>query len=303
MTYVGRFAPSPTGPLHFGSLVAAVASHLDARANDGRWLIRIEDVDTTRCQPEYERAILDTLSAYGLTADGVVLRQSMRTREYETAIARLRDAGQIFACHCSRREIADSAIAGIDGPVYPGTCRKAALPEIGCALRVHTDDQPIRFQDRVQGMVEQRLQSQIGDFVVKRRDGCHTYQLAVAVDDAEQGVTHVVRGADLLASTPRQIYLQRLLGLPTPSYLHIPVAVNVAGEKLSKQTLATEISVEGALEWLQRALQFLGQSTAGIGQASSPRQILDIAAQQWNVAAIPSRPTLPAHFVGPVNGQ
>ncbi|MBI3714413.1 MAG: tRNA glutamyl-Q(34) synthetase GluQRS [Betaproteobacteria bacterium] len=303
MTYVGRFAPSPTGPLHFGSLVAAVASYLDARAQGGRWLIRIEDVDTTRCRSEHEQGILATLSAYGLVADGAVIRQSARSAQYDAALAHLRSNGHLYACNCSRREIADSAVTGIDGPVYPGTCRTAALAESECALRVRTDDRQIRSLDRVQGAMELRLQSQIGDFVVKRRDGCHTYQLAVVVDDAEQGVTHVVRGADLLASTPRQIHLQRLLGLPTPSYLHIPVAANAAGEKLSKQTLATEVSAERAVEWLQHALQFLGQAPAGIGKAACPRELLDIAAQQWNVAAIPNQRVLPAHFVSPANGQ
>ncbi len=311
--YVGRFAPSPTGPLHFGSLVAAVASYLDARAHHGRWLVRIEDVDTTRCRPEFTAQILSTLSAFGMEADGEVIVQSGRSAIYEDALEQLRSAGQLYACTCSRKEIADSALrSGIEGPVYPGTCRHAGHPESGhgahgAALRVRTHDRLINFQDRLQGEVSQRIESQIGDFVVKRRDGCYAYQLAVVVDDAAQQVSHVVRGADLLDSTARQIHLQRLLGLPEVQYLHIPVVANADGEKLSKQTLAEGIDGENPSRWLLRALRFLGQplppGTEVEAQMLPPAQLLHRAAQQWQPDAIPRQRALPVHFIGADNGR
>ncbi len=308
--YVGRFAPSPTGPLHFGSLVAAVASFLDARANQGRWLVRIEDVDTTRCRPEFAKEILATLSAFGMEADGEIMVQSARSAAYEDALAQLRAVGHLYACTCSRKEIADSAtgrggLEGLEGPVYPGTCRHAGhafalVDKHQAALRVTTDDQPIIFRDRLQGEVSQRIASQIGDFVVKRRDGCYAYQLAVVVDDAAQQISHVVRGADLVDSTARQIHLQRLLGLPAVDYLHIPVATNAEGEKLSKQTLAEGIAAADVAIWLRHALQFLGQATDSDAEAAAipPAELLRRATQRWQPQAIPRTRALPAHFVG-----
>lgn len=215
--YVGRFAPSPTGPLHFGSLVAAAASYLDARAQGGTWQVRIEDVDTTRCNPQFAHEILATLSAFGFVWDGEVLVQSQRSLRYQAALNQLAARNLTYACACSRKEIADSALSGIDGPVYPGTCRDKSLPRGRHAVRVRTTQAEIRFADRVQGECCQVLERDIGDFVLMRRDGLFAYQLAVVIDDADQGVTHVVRGADLLDSTARQIYLQRLLGLRTPA--------------------------------------------------------------------------------------
>lgn len=281
---VGRFAPSPTGPLHFGSLVAALASYLDARHSGGRWRVRMEDIDTPRCRPEYARSILETLTAFGFRWDGEVEVQSQRTPHYAAALDRLRKAGMTYACACSRKEIADSAVSGIDGPVYAGTCRHLRLPEVGHAIRVRTDDRRIEFKDRCQGLQNQRLETDIGDFVLFRRDGLFSYQLAVVVDDALQGVTDVVRGADLMDSTARQIHLQRLLGIPTPSYLHIPVATNVAGQKLSKQTLAPAIPTTDAVATLNCALHFLGQPEQS---ASTPQGLLTNAIRDWNPATIP----------------
>ena len=257
--YIGRFAPSPTGPLHFGSLVACLASYLDARAQRGQWLLRIEDVDSTRCKPEHADNIIATLAAFGFRWDGDVRVQSRQTARYDAALSQLAESGSVFACACSRKEIADSAVAGIDGPVYPGTCRHGHIPEAGNAVRLRVTADRLCFTDRVQGEICQQLAHEVGDFVLKRRDGLFAYQLAVVVDDADQGVTHVVRGADLLDSTARQIYLQHALALPTPAYLHIPVVTNTDGQKLSKQTLAAAIAPAEASRQLCRALTFLGQ--------------------------------------------
>ncbi|MDP9108815.1 MAG: tRNA glutamyl-Q(34) synthetase GluQRS, partial [Pseudomonadota bacterium] len=235
--YVGRFAPSPTGPLHIGSLVAAMASWLDARAHDGRWLIRMEDVDTVRSVPGAAEHILGTLSALGMHSDNAVMVQSARGAAYQAAFDRLRP--HVFACACTRREIADSqSPTGADGAViYPGTCRDgiaAGRDARAFRLRVPAHNERagmIRFTDRWQGIVEQDLAREVGDFVLLRADGFWAYQLAVVVDDAAQGVTDVVRGADLLASTARQMYLQRLLGLPQVRYLHVPLVLDAQGEK------------------------------------------------------------------------
>lgn len=287
--YVGRFAPSPTGPLHFGSLVAAAASYLDARAQGGTWQVRIEDVDTTRCNPQFAHEILATLSAFGFVWDGEVLVQSQRSLRYQAALNQLAARNLTYACACSRKEIADSALSGIDGPVYPGTCRDKSLPRGGHAVRVRTTQAEIRFADRVQGECCQVLERDIGDFVLMRRDGLFAYQLAVVIDDADQGVTHVVRGADLLDSTARQIYLQRLLGLRTPRYLHVPVVTNAAGQKLSKQTLAPAIGATDACELLRHALAHLGQKIPPEATCATPPSLLAAAIQYWDVATIPKQ--------------
>ncbi|MBL8519200.1 MAG: tRNA glutamyl-Q(34) synthetase GluQRS [Betaproteobacteria bacterium] len=289
--YVGRFAPSPTGPLHFGSLVAALASYLDARNAGGIWRVRMEDVDGPRCRPEHARALLQSLTAFGLAWDGEVATQSGRTALYGCALDALRARGCLYGCACSRREVSDSALDGIEGPVYPGTCRDRRLPWEGNAVRVATRGAMIEFQDRCQGVQRQALERDIGDFVVRRRDGLFSYQLAVVVDDADQGVTDVVRGADLLDSSQRQIHLQQLLGYQTPRYLHVPVATNAAGQKLSKQTLAPEVNPREAIRWLNLALAFLGQP---VSSASTPQALLAAAAQAWNPARIPAVRALPA---------
>jgi glutamyl-Q tRNA(Asp) synthetase len=280
--YVGRFAPSPTGPLHFGSLIAALASWLDARAARGRWLIRIEDLDPPREQPGAAEHILHSLQALGLSWDGEAGYQSTRVERYRAALARL--AAHTYPCGCTRSEISDSALA-IDGArIYPGTCRHGlAAGKSERAVRLRTDSRPIRFTDRLQGAIEQSIEREVGDFVLYRADGQFAYQLAVVVDDAEQGVTDVVRGADLLDSTARQIYLQRLLDYPTPRYLHVPVAVNRAGEKLSKQTGAAAIDASQPRRLLQEALRFLGQAEA---------DSLDAAVRNWDPSRIPASRTL-----------
>jgi len=243
--YVGRFAPSPTGPLHAGSLVAALASYLDARAHGGTWLVRIEDIDEGRAVPGAAETILEQLAWLGMTSDRPVVWQSRRKALYAAAYERL--AGHGYPCGCNRREIADSRLGfAPDGAaIYPGTCRAGLAPGRSArSLRLRVPppgEDVVTFDDRFAGTVSQRLASESGDFVLKRADGYWAYQLAVVVDDAEQGITDVVRGADLLDSTPRQIYLQRLLGVPTPRYLHVPVVRNANGEKLSKQTGALPV--------------------------------------------------------------
>ena len=286
--YRGRFAPSPTGPLHFGSLIAAVASYLDAKAHDGRWLLRIEDLDTPRTLAGASDAILNCLEAFGFEWDEAIVYQSQRTELYEKYLNTLKSGDLVYPCSCSRKEIADSAIQGIDGVIYPGTCRHGPAKEKQAkAWRVRTYPETIAFEDSVQGHIEQNMAQDIGDFVLKRADGLFAYQLAVIVDDAEQRITHVVRGADLLDSTPRQIYLQQLLELPTPQYLHVPVATNAAGEKLSKQTLAKAIDPYQASKQLWCTLDFLGQNPPKDLLSNSLGDLWSWAISHWQIAAIP----------------
>ena len=331
-TYRGRFAPSPTGPLHFGSLATAVGSYLDAKHHHGTWLVRMEDLDTPRCVPGAADGILRTLEAFGLYWDDVgralpaiektmsgkarptVMHQSQRSNAYEEALQHLQAINAIYPCCCTRKEISDSALHGIEGPVYPGTCRNG-IPagREGRAWRVRTDDRLVEFNDALQGghpdtvrvsgecgrggpaaapasgcfavtcrsRITQHLESEIGDFVVKRADGLFAYQLAVVVDDAFQGITHVVRGSDLLYSTPRQIYLQQLLGFTTPAYMHLPVAVNAQGDKLSKQTLAPAITTDDIIATLIAVLEFLRQQPPAELLQGSVEEILGWAAAHW----------------------
>ena len=237
-----------------------MASYLEARSSHGEWLVRIEDLDPVREIPDASKEILNTLIALGMKWDGDVLYQSQRHEAYEAAFAVLEKWRLLYPCTCSRKEIADSSITGMDGPVYPGTCRnRSVLPECSGAWRVRTDDHLIELTDVLQSRIQQRLETDIGDFVLRRADGIFAYQLAAVVDDAAQGITHVVRGADLLNSTPRQIYLQRLLGYSTPVYKHLPVVVNADGRKLSKQTGATAVDISDPLPHLITAMRFLGQ--------------------------------------------
>ena len=253
--YRGRFAPSPTGSLHFGSLVAAVGSLLQARAQGGDWWIRIEDIDPPRAVAGAAADILRSLERFGMHWDGPVLYQSLRTEAYHSAIDKLRRVGVLYACGCSRSEIGDSSLRGVEGPIYPGTCRAGLAPgRAERALRVRTDGARVRFEDRWQGALESDLEREFGDFVVRRADGFFAYQLAVVVDDAALGITEVVRGADLLLSTPRQLHLQRLLGLPTPAYHHHRLIRDPTGRKLSKSDRDTAL----------RALREAGATPADI---------------------------------------
>jgi len=291
-SYKGRFAPSPTGPLHFGSLVAAVASFLEARSRHGEWLVRIEDLDPPRTVRGAAESILHTLDACGMHWDGRVIAQGARSGAYDAALNRLRALGKVYPCACSRREIADSAVSGIEGPVYPGTCRSGiAAGKVAHAWRVDTNGARIAFDDALQGGIAQNLATDIGDFVLFRADQVYAYQLAVVVDDAEQGITHIVRGADLLDSTPRQIYLQQLLGLRTPAYCHVPAAVSAAGEKLSKQTRAAAVDASRPLPALVAALRFLGQQPPAALARADVETLWQWARENWRVEAVPRRRT------------
>jgi len=292
--YRGRFAPSPTGPLHFGSLVAAVASYVEAKSRDGAWFVRIEDLDPPRVVAGAADDVLRTLEACGLHWDGSVVYQSQRFDAYHAALHCLRKLDVIYPCACSRREIADSAFAGIEGPVYPGTCRGGLVSDKHAhALRINTRGIRIAFEDAVQGKIEQDLEHDIGDFVLYRFHRIFAYQLAVVIDDAEQGITDVVRGADLLESTPRQIYLQRLLDLPAPRYMHVPVVVNHNGEKLSKQTLAAAISAKNPLPALLAALRFLGNEPPPEIASTDIEALWQWTIRHWHRSRIPRARWLP----------
>jgi glutamyl-Q tRNA(Asp) synthetase len=272
--YRGRFAPSPTGQLHFGSLVTAVASYLAARRAGGEWLVRIEDLDRPREVSGSAQNIIDTLAAFGFEWTGSILRQSNRSDAYQAALERLLAAGDAYPCSCSRRDIAGrssapavaalgllSGAAGAgDEPRYPGWCRNGPL-RAGepCSLRFRTNPGLVSFVDEIQGSIAIDVAADSGDFVLKRRDGLFAYQLAVVVDDAEQGVTHVVRGGDLLTSTPRQLLLQQSLGLATPAYAHVPLATDRSGVKLSKSAGAGAVDATRPTEELWRTLRFLRQ--------------------------------------------
>jgi len=290
---VGRFAPSPTGPLHFGSLVAALASYCDARARAGRWLVRIEDVDEPRSRASAERDIMEALARYGFRHDGEVVRQSNRTAHYERALERLRGKGLVYACACTRRDMEKAPVSASGERIYPGTCRDAGIdfcaPHV--AQRVRVGDAVVAYVDALQGQQRQDLAREVGDFVVRRADGWFAYQLAVVVDDALQGVTSVVRGADLLPSTPRQIFLQRALGVATPEYLHVPVAINASGEKLSKQTGAAALPAD-PLPPLLSAWRFLEQPMP-LAQPSSAEAFMAHAIAAWTRARLPPTAMLP----------
>ncbi len=286
MYYIGRFAPSPTGPLHSGSLVAALASYLDARAHQGRWLIRIEDIDETRTIAGASEDIIHTLSALGMESDEPIIWQSQRQSRYEAAFLEL--GNKVYPCACSRKEIADSRVSlSNDGAaIYPGTCRtELAEGRIARAWRLRIPNagdtlDEIEFNDRWQGPVRESLSASVGDFVLRRADGFWAYQLAVVIDDADQEITHVVRGADLLESTARQIYLQRLLNKKTPQYLHVPVITNDRGEKLSKQTGAQALDSSQPVSALLAAAKALELDIKAEG-INSMQSFYDAAVPAW----------------------
>ncbi len=292
---VGRFAPSPTGELHFGSLLSAVASFLDARSRGGSWLLRIEDIDIPRTVPGSVTAIMNSLNAHGLTWDGDPVFQSQRTHLYRAALEQMAGDGALFGCQCSRRQIAGIARRGDHGYIYPGTCRDRGIAAAGqVAVRVRTDYRPVCFEDTIQSEQCQTLAEEVGDFVVRRADGIFAYQLAVVVDDAAQGVTRIVRGTDILPSTPRQIHLQRLLGLPCPVYLHHPLAVTRAGIKLSKQSRAPALDPAAAASNLFRVLRLLGQRTHPALDRQPVWSIIEWALAHWSPGDIPARLTVVA---------
>lgn len=269
-----------------------MASHADARAQGGLWLVRLEDLDAAREVPGAAAEMLVTLRAFGMTSDAPVMRQQPRRALYAAALERLAAAGHSYPCGCTRTEIARAALPGLEGPRYPGTCRAGLAPgrrprAIRLALPEHCR---IAFSDRIQGDQEQWLNEAVGDFVLRRADGLHAYQLAVVFDDAWQGITHVVRGADLLASTPRQILLQRLLGLPSPSYAHVPLAVDAEGRKLSKSAASAPVDPRDPLAALHRAWRFLGQSP--LPEPADVAGFWALARQHWDMGRVPAQAQL-----------
>lgn len=284
-SYTGRFAPSPTGPLHFGSLIAALASWCEARHRDGRWLVRIEDTDIPRNQLGAETQILAALNAYGLYADAPIERQQDHLAHYYQVINALADAGLVYACACSRKQLSGQT-------TYPNTCRDKNLPFEGNAIRLRVPDELICFVDRIQGQICENLTHTTGDFVLRRRDGIISYQLAVIIDDMRQSVTDIVRGADLLDNTARQIWLRKCLNtlkLPQlsaiePTYCHIPLAMNAQGQKLSKQNLAMALECTEIIPTLQKAFAALGQNHVEAGSVS---EFLERAAQIWDLNRVP----------------
>lgn len=297
--YRGRFAPSPTGPLHFGSLVTALGSFLQAKSQDGEWLVRMEDLDPPREVPGSADDILRTLEAYQLFWDGPVLYQSQRHEAYEAALDQLASEGHSFPCACSRKTIADAISKSQLDPeshsdIYPGTCRHG-LPTGAKArsTRLRVGKQTVVFDDRLQGTLETQLERQVGDFVIKRADGFYAYHLAVVVDDAHQGITEIVRGIDLIESTPHHLYLQQIMRIPTPQYAHLPIAVNEQGEKLSKQTHAAAVKTDQTGPTLARALEFLGHSPDPDVIYASPKELIEWALANWNLTNIPDYTAIP----------
>ncbi|WP_297844155.1 tRNA glutamyl-Q(34) synthetase GluQRS [Pseudomonas sp.] len=280
-SYIGRFAPTPSGYLHFGSLVAALASYLDARAVGGQWLMRMEDLDPPREVAGAQGAILRTLESYAFEWDGEVINQSHRHEAYAQVANRWVSQGLAYACTCSRKQL--QAFNGI----YPGQCRNAGHDPQNSAIRIRVPELEYRFVDRAQGMYAQHLGRDVGDFVIRRRDGLYAYQLAVVIDDAWQGITDIVRGADLLDSTPRQLYLQELLGLPQPRYLHVPLITQPDGNKLGKSYRSPPLPSDQATPLLLRALRALGQTTDDGLRYASPQEVLAWGIKHWNAHLIP----------------
>ncbi len=293
VSYIGRFAPSPTGPLHFGSLVAAVASYLRAKSCGGQWQLRIEDIDPPRQIAGADRNILHTLETYGFRWDGPVIYQSASHEAHQQSVQALLASELAYPCSCSRRDLAD-APQGAMGSIYPGNCRSGCTAR-DVAIRVRTDDEPIGFSDILQGYVSQRLESESGDFVIQRRDGLMAYHLACVVDDHLQGITEVVRGIDLLESTPRQIYLQRCLGFEEPAYLHIPVVLNSQGQKLSKLTGAEGIPDVGDARVLSAALAALRQPMMTNSERCPLDELWSWAEAHWQVQVLAGATSIATH--------
>ena len=285
--YRGRFAPSPTGNPHLGTLIAAVASYLQARVNKGEWLLRIEDVDTTRRVAGAADTMLRTLDKFGFEWDAEVIWQSKRSLVYEQALEQLNAAELVFPCTCSRKLLAQTAVE--QSGIYPGTCRAQKLPfPHEHAIRIRVPDISVGFDDPIFGEHRQSLASECGDFVIKRRDGLFAYQLAVVVDDAEQGVTEIVRGADLLDSTPRQIFLQQCLDYAQPDYLHLPLVLDHEGRKLSKSEGTAELNPARPNKSIHAALKHLGQQPPAELARAGIADIWQWAVENWNIDQIPA---------------
>lgn len=292
--YCGRFAPSPTGPLHFGSLLAALASYLEARTQHGTWLVRMEDVDELRNIKGADDHILFTLEAFGFEWDAEVLYQTRRKQAYAEALQQLQDQGLVYRCVCSRRDLRESAKQGPFGLIYPGTCRhRKHPPHREHALRVETRDRHIAFEDAIMGNHGHNPGRDLGDFIIRRRDGLFAYQLAVVVDDEFQHISDVVRGYDLLDSTPRQIYLQQCLDYAPVRYAHLPLAVDATGDKLSKQTHAPPLDKKHRVQQLVSAMAFLGQRPEPGLQHASLTTFWQWARENWHISRVPAKAQIP----------
>lgn len=290
MDYIGRFAPTPSGPLHFGSLITALGSYLDTRHHNGNWLIRIEDVDSKRSKKVYIDAILHSLSAHGLHTDYPIRVQSEHLSDYLNTLQAL--TPHLYPCDCSRKNWHQSGKVGELGYIYPRYCREKPLIHFtlnNIAIRLALPDTLISFTDRINGNYSYHLTTQIGDPILRRRDGDIAYALAVVHDDAKQGITHIVRGADLIAATAIQRVLQQLLTLPSPSVLHLPLALTPNGDKLSKQNHAPAIDNTTPTINLLTALRFLGQKTDGMSTTDTPETILEMATKRWDITTIPKK--------------
>lgn len=289
--YIGRFAPSPTGPMHFGSLVTAVASYLDAKHQNGLWKIRIEDLDQPRVVKQSDKAILNTLHQHGFQWDDEIIYQSHRIDIYEEYASHLNQKENTYFCECSRKEIADSALAGIDGMIYPGTCRDKKLDSQYHALRIKAEDICMAFKDKIQGVIQQNILKDFGDYILKRSDGIYAYQLAVVIDDALQNINNIVRGADLIDSTLRQIYLQKKLSFPSIHYAHIPIAT-LNQKKLSKENQSTPIDHSNIKDNLIACLKFLGQDYEVIKKENTLTNFWTTAMKLWDISLVPKIKTI-----------
>jgi len=280
--YRGRFAPTPSGPLHFGSIITALGSYLDAKSKKGTWLVRIDDIDQSRNKLGADKIILEQLEQLGLIWDEPIVYQSQRIDLYEIAFKKLEKLKCTFSCDCSRKEI--------KGIIYPGTCRnKIDTLNSNQSIRIKTNNIPISIFDRLQGYYSQSIDSEIGDFIIKRADGYFAYHLVAAVDDGEQNITHIVRGFDLLDSTPRQIFLQKKLKYKTPSYLHLPIAIDNKEKKISKADKRTKLVASNPRRSLVNALKFLGQSPPTGIIDSNTKTILDWAIDNWSIELLPNK--------------
>ena len=286
--YIGRFAPSPTGPMHFGSLVTAVASYLDAKHQDGLWKVRMEDLDQPRVVKHSDKSILDTLHQHGFQWDDEIIYQSHRLDIYQNCLSKLNQQENTYFCRCSRKEIADSAMSGIDGMIYPGTCRDKKLDSKNHALRIKVEDVCVTFEDKIQGLIQQNILRNFGDFILKRSDGIYAYQLAVVIDDAIQNINTIIRGADLIDSTSRQIYLQKKLSLPSINYGHIPIAT-FNQKKLSKENQSTPVDHSNIKDNLIACLKFLGQNYEVIQKENTLTSFWATAIQLWDISLVPKR--------------
>ncbi len=298
-TYRGRFAPSPTGPLHFGSLVTAIASYLQARTKHGEWLIRIEDIDPPREIAGADHEILQSLDAHGFQWDEAPMWQSTRLEAYEQALKLLHDQNLAYVCHCTRKQLSATAKRGPLGLIYPGTCKQRHHPYTAeRSTRVRTNGAVVNFRDQLQGDVELNLEQDVGDFLLRRGDGLIAYHAAVTVDDEFQGITEVVRGHDLCLSTPCHIHLQKLLGYRSPNYMHLPIAVNTEGQKLSKQSYAAPLDSRDAAANLLRGLEFLDQKPPTELESAPISDIWCWATENWSPAplkGLSSKPEI-GHF-------